>query len=77
MDDATGLAEVHHLTSKEWEMAKEGERVERERRASANPPRSSEGSAYVPSLKALGLHRQLDQQVVGHRPVHITVANLA
>ena len=76
-DDATGLAEGHHLTSDEWEMVKEDERVARERRASANPPRSSEGLAYVSSLEALGLHRQLDRQALGHRPVHIIVANLA
>ncbi|KAH8085142.1 Alpha/Beta hydrolase protein [Filobasidium floriforme] len=76
-DDATGLAEDHRLTVDEWGMVKEDERVARERRASANPPRSSEGLAYVSSLEALGLHRQLYRQALGNRPIHIIVANLA
>lgn len=76
-DDATGLAQNHRLTSDEWEMVKEDERIARERRASANPPRSSEGLAYVTSLEALGLHRQLDRQALGDRPLNIIMANLA
>jgi pimeloyl-ACP methyl ester carboxylesterase len=76
-DDATGLAEGHHLTSDEWELVKEDEQVARERGASTNPPRSSEGLAYVSSLEALGLHRQLDRQALGRRPIHIIVAYLA